>query len=354
MAIDGTGQKELQLSINMGDFLELLALAIIADVMPLIGINRTIVQAGLAQMQRSHHPASVIIRELLQKDQIRSEDIAFQIAPRINAAGRLEDASIALELLTARDEEHAYKQLELLTQLNILRKSIEAEAAEEAIALANPEDHVIVVAQEGWHEGVVGIVAARLVQHFERPAIVLSINGESAKGSARSLGEVSIYALIETQSRLLHKFGGHKMAAGLSMSVANVEAFRHGICTHASHLHPDAFLPKEEIIGQLVGHHVDFELLDILERFEPYGEGNPRPRFLAKNAEVLSIRYLGSDGDHSRIQLRLDTPETFQMMAFRRRLESPASGRLTCSYTVGRNEYNGKVSIQMLLERIYA
>lgn len=347
-------KKELARDVDMGQFLELLALAVIADVMPLVGINRAIVQAGLRQMQRSTHPASVIIREALQKERISSEDIGFQIAPRLNAAGRLEDASIALAFLAADSEQEAYRRFEELTQLNILRKSIEAEATDEAIARTDPADRVIVVAQEGWHEGVVGIVAARLVQQFERPAIVLSIDEARAKGSARSLGEVSIYALIHSQADLLQKFGGHKMAAGLSLGVDDVEAFRRGINREAGKLSSEDFLPKEEIIGQLVGNNVDFELLDILEKFEPYGEGNPRPRFLAKDAEIRSIRYLGTEGDHSRLELCLDRRDTFQMIAFRRRIEPPASGKITCSYTLGRNEYNGKVTIQMLLERIYA
>ncbi|MEJ2468587.1 MAG: DHHA1 domain-containing protein, partial [Campylobacterales bacterium] len=216
-------KKELRLDIDMGQFLELLALAVIADVMPLVGINRTIVQAGLAQMERSRRPMSVIIKEALGKTKLGAEDIGFQIAPRINAAGRLEDASVALEFLIAEDEQAAFRQFELLTQLNTLRKSIEAEATDEAIALVNPDDRVIVVAHEGWHEGVVGIVAARLVQRFEKPAIVLSVENGIAKGSARSLGNVSIYDLIASQAAFLEKFGGHKMAAGLSLNAEHIE-----------------------------------------------------------------------------------------------------------------------------------
>lgn len=349
-------KKELGLSIDMGQFLELLALAVIADVMPLVGVNRAIVQAGLKQMGRSSRPASVIIREALNKTKLTAEDIGFQIAPRINAAGRLEDASVALAFLTAENEQEAYHQFELLTQLNALRKTIEAEAAEEAVSQVDPEERIIVVAHEGWHEGVVGIVAARLVQRFERPAIVLSIDGEMAKGSARSLGNVSIYDLIATQKALLQKFGGHKMAAGLSLTRSDIDAFRRGINAEAAALDPDDFLPIEAIVGRLESGSVDLELLDILERFEPYGEGNPRPRFLAEEAEVVALRYLGSEGDHTKVSLRLYAHErqTYDLMAFRRRLERPASGAMTCSYTLNKNEWNGKISVQMMLERIYA
>lgn len=348
-------KKELGLGIDMGQFLEVLAVAVIADVMPLVGINRAIVQAGLRQMERSERPMSVAIREMLDKSSLCAEDIGFQIAPRINAAGRLEDASIALQFLIAQDDDTAFRQFDLLGKLNTMRKAIEAEATEEAMALVNPEESIIVVANAGWHEGVVGIVAARLVQRFERPAIVLGIENGHARGSARSLGTVSIHDLIASQAVLLEKFGGHVMAAGLSLREENLEAFRAGINAEAQRLDPEAFAPAEQIIGQLSHGDVDFELLEILERFEPYGEGNPRPRFLARDAEVTGIRYLGSDGDHTKVSLKLfnQSRDSLELMAFRRRLEHPKSGKMTCSYTLNKNEWGGRVSIQMLLERLY-
>ena len=153
-------KKELDLTINMSQYLPLLAMAVVADVMPLIGINRAIVQHGLKQMMTSELPAFSIIREFLNKSALSAEDIGFQIAPRINSAGRLEDASIALEFLTAETPEKAFKQFELLNQLNDLRKAIEADVTEEAIAQVKEGDDVLVVFGEDWNEGVVGIVAA--------------------------------------------------------------------------------------------------------------------------------------------------------------------------------------------------
>jgi single-stranded-DNA-specific exonuclease len=348
-------KKELSADIDMGQFLELLALAIVADVMPLTGINRAIVQAGLKQMARSSRPASVIIREFLNRSSLTSEDIGFQIAPRLNSAGRLEDASIALEFLTAEDETAAYRQFELLNQLNQLRKATEAQVTEEAAATVNPEDRVIVVAGEGWHEGVVGIVASRLVQQFGKPAIVLSIENGRAKGSARSIGNVDIFELIAAQREHLEKFGGHKMAAGLSLPANGIDAFRRAVNADARALDPDDFLPVESILGELESGNIDFELLQILDMFEPYGEGNPRPKFLVRDAEVVAVKTFGSDRSHSRLQLRFFAHErqTHELLAFRRVLEMPEARRMTCSYTLNRNEFNGRVSIQLMLERIY-
>ena len=349
-------KKELGLSIDMKQFLPLLALAIVADVMPLVGINRAIVQAGLKQMMQSTQPAFVIIREFLDKSAIGSEDIGFQIAPRINSAGRLEDASIALDFLTADDETSAYRQFTLLDRLNQLRKATEADVTDEAMLQVNSADNIIVVAGEGWHEGVVGIAAARLVQHFGKPAIVLSIENGRAKGSARSIGEIDIHAFIKAQEALLDKFGGHKMAAGLSLDADDIETFRRALNRDAEKLDPDDFNPKEELLGELQSGAIDFELLKILEYFEPYGEGNPRPRFLAREAQIVNIKHFGSDGSHSRINLRLHPHEchTHEILAFRRTLETPQDRKITCSYTINKNEFNGKVSLQMMLERIYS
>ncbi len=351
----GLLKQELHVSVNMSQYLELLALAVVADVMPLIGINRAIVQAGLKQMTKSKRPSFVIIREFINKSRLSSEDIGFQIAPRLNAAGRLEDASIALEFLIAKDEESAFKQFELLNKLNDLRKTTEADTTEIATLHVSPDDKIIVAYGEGWHEGVVGIIASRLVGQFGRPALVLSIEGERAKGSARSIGEVNIYELIKSQKHLLEKFGGHKMAAGLSLHVKDIEAFKKAINKEAQSLDPDDFIPKEEIIGEIESSSIDFELLEILERFEPYGEANPRPRFLAENAEVLGVKLFGADRSHSRISLRFSPHErqSHELLAFREVLSVPEDRKMTCSYTVNKNEFNGRTSIQLMIERIY-
>lgn len=351
----GLIKQELGLSIDMRQFFPFLALAIIADVMPLIGINRSIVKTGLEMMNTSQLPPFVIIRDILNRSSISSEDIGFQIAPRINSAGRLEDASIALEFLTAKTTEKAYHQFDLLTSLNALRKEIEADTTARAMLEVKTSDQIIVVAGEHWNEGVVGIVASRLVNHFQKPAIVLSIHNGIAKGSGRSIGNVDLYALIKSQEHLLAKFGGHKMAAGLSMDLANVDTFRTLINEAAKALHPDDFIPQSDILGELESQSINFELLELLQKFEPYGEGNPRPRFLLRDAHVVGIKLFGSDKSHSRLELRpvSTIPQTIELIAFRRVLDCPQNKQLSCSYTVNKNEFNGKVSMQLMLERLF-
>jgi single-stranded-DNA-specific exonuclease len=349
----GLLKQELNASVDMRQFFPYLALAIIADVMPLTGVNRSIVKSGLAMMNTTTLPAFVIIRDVLNKTTISSEDIGFQIAPRINAAGRLEDASIALEFLSADTTQKAFHQFELLSALNVLRKEIEAHTTTLATACVSSEDAVIVVAGEGWNEGVVGIVASRLVNHFQKPAIVLSIHNGIAKGSGRSIGEVDLYSLIKTQEDLLLKFGGHTMAAGLSMSLDNIEKFRMGINACAKTLDRACFIPKSEILGEL--ETISPALLPLLEKFEPYGEKNPRPRFLLQNAHCVAVKLFGADKSHSRLELRPLSirGETFEFVAFRRILEMPHDRTVNLTYTVNKNEFNGKTSMQLMVERLF-
>jgi single-stranded-DNA-specific exonuclease len=351
----GLLKQELNLTIDMRQFFPFLALAVIADVMPLVGINRAIVKTGLEMMSHSSLSPFVMIRDFLNRSNISSEDIAFQIAPRINSAGRLEDASIALDFLLADTTEKAYHQFELLSALNTLRKETEAQNTAEAMLQVNPNDTIIVVAGEHWNEGVVGIVASRLVSHFQKPAIVLSIHNGIAKGSGRSIGNVDLYSLIKSQESHLQKFGGHKMAAGLSMDSDAVSAFRQGINEVAKKVDPADFIPHNEIIGELEHEMINFELLALLEKFEPYGEGNPRPRFLIRNADVVTVKLFGSDQSHSRIELRPSriSQKTLELIAFRRTLECPESKKMSCSYTVNKNEWNGRVSLQLMVERIF-
>ncbi len=350
----GLIKKEIGSSVNLSQFLDLLCLAIIADIMPLQDINRILVIKGLQMMSTSMRPCMIIIRDMLAKKQLSAEDIAFQIAPRINSAGRMEDASFALAFLNADTEAKAYKQYQLLDQLNQIRKTTEAEATEHAMMQVHPNDNIIVVAHEGWHEGVVGIVASRLVQKFAKPSIVLSIENGVAKGSARSIGEISIYNLIKSQELFLDKFGGHKMAAGLGLKEENIASFKEAINIEAESIPDEDYIPQEEILGEIESSAIDFELLNLLEEFEPYGEANPRPRFLASNAQIVSVKKLGKEKEHAKIELRLSPQDrqTYDLMYFRCDEELRAGQEISCSYTLNKNVFNGRTSIQFMLDRI--
>ncbi len=351
----GLLKRELSLKIEMKQFLDILAIAIISDVMPLIDINRTLVKEGLKLLMTSSRPASIIIRDFLNKTNITSEDIAFQIAPRLNSAGRLEDASIALEFYTAQDTHIAFKKFELLDQLNKLRKDTESQTTQEAMRFVNENDKIIVVAGEEWHEGVIGIVASRLVDRFSKPAIVLSIKDGVAKGSARSIGDVNIYELIKENFSFLTKFGGHKMAAGLRLKAEHIPNFTKAINLSAMQIPNENFMPKEQLTGVLRAKDIDLELLHILEEFEPFGEANLRPTFLLENADVLQIKLLGAEKSHSKIQVRQYQHETqtIELIAFGTIFEMPENRKITCSYSILKNKFNSRVLPQLLIHKIY-
>ncbi len=348
-------KKELNLAIDMKQFLDILAIAIIADVMPLIDINRTLVQEGLKLLLHTQRPASIIIRDFLNKKSITSEDIAFLIAPRLNSAGRLEDATIALKFFTATSTHEAYTLFEQLSTLNELRKETEQQTTKEALEQIDENDLIAVVAQKDWHEGVVGIVASRIVDKYQKPAIVLSINEQHAKGSARSIGDVNIYQLIKENESFLQKFGGHKMAAGLGLHKDSIEAFKKALNKSASQIDKELFIPKEHLSGILDSSDIDMELLDILERFEPYGEANQRPIFLFHEAQVVRVQYIGAQKNHSKITIRQypNHSNTVELLAFNTVYTPTKDKKITCSYTVSKNEFNGRITPQLLIHKVY-
>jgi single-stranded-DNA-specific exonuclease len=351
----GLVKQELGINIDMKQYLDLVAIATIADVMPLVHINRAIVQSGLKYLTTSQRPAMEALREFLGKSSFSSEDIAFHIAPRINSAGRMQDGGLALDFLTAKTKKEALCLLEELDTLNNERKSIESEAFHMAQLHVDSTSSIIVAAHEDWHEGVVGIVASRLASRYKKPAIVLSIEGEQAKGSARSVGSVNIFSLIKSQETLLTKFGGHMMAAGLSLPTQKIATFAQAINKAAAKLEPKDFFSNEGVVGRLASSTLqDPRLLEVLKKFEPYGEGNLRPKFLLKNAEIVSIKYFGAEKSHSKLYIRVQPHErqSMEFLLFSRTIEMPSNKKITCSYTVHVNSFRQQESLQLIIDEI--
>ena len=347
-------KKELGLDLNMSHFLDLLSIAIIADVMPLIDINRVMVQNGLKKIAQAYRPSMMALCSYLNKEVITAEDIGFQIAPRINSAGRMDDASHALDFLTATDPQKAYEALEKLDRLNSYRKDVEANATAEAMEMVHKGDNIIVVAHKNWHEGVVGIVASRLVDKFGKPALVLSIENGIAKGSARSIGDVDLHELLVLSDTHLLKYGGHKMAAGLSLKESDLDNFKEEINAHAAKLDRSLFIPKDQIMGELYSQDINFELLNMIETFEPYGEGNLRPKFLMKDVQANYVKRMGAD--KMTLGFSIESPYEkygLKAIAFRNSDDLANGQKLSFSYTLNKNEYNERVSIQLMLDKLY-
>jgi single-stranded-DNA-specific exonuclease len=344
----------LKSGIDMKELLSLVSIAIIADVMPLTQINRTMVRAGLKEIESSNRVSIEVLKESLKKSKVNSEDIAFYISPKLNSAGRMSDAIEAIEFLRAKEYDDAYSLYERLNSLNEQRKEIEAEITAKAIESADSTDTITVVWGEDWHEGVIGIVASKLVDKYKRPAIVFSIEGDKAKASARSIANINIYTLISKCEKLLLGYGGHKSAAGLGIETKNLEEFKALINSYAKDIDPKDFVEDENIVGEIDLTQIDMELLDILEMFEPYGEANDKPKFRLTNAYVHSSKKVGKEANHLKFDI-LDKATNAFVSAIKFKTEENilAGEFVNINFTISKNEFNGNISPNLMVEDIY-
>ncbi len=343
--------RHLNAGVELKVYLDMVALAIIADMMPLQHINRVMVTAGLRQMERSVWPFVHAWREEYNKKRLRAEDLSFGLAPLINSAGRLEDASIALDFITAPNIYEARSGYVRLKTLNDKRKQLEQEVTDAAIAQVDPGASVIVVSDEGWHEGVVGIVAARLARRFERPAIVLSKKEGICKGSGRSWRECHLYDLLSREAESLLAFGGHKAAIGMSIDAGNLTEFTAGLQKHAAHMCLEEESLDPDILGELPFDLITSELLRLLERFEPYGQGNPRPKFLTRRVTLAALQAMGAEKNHLRFTFE-SGGLYLQGVQFKTTATYPIGARFDIVYTLNENHFRGETTIQLMVEKI--
>jgi single-stranded-DNA-specific exonuclease len=341
----------LEAKVDMKKYLDMVAIAIIADMMPLQHINRAMVIAGLQQLKRSEWPFVHAWCDAHVKEEYRADDLAFGLAPMINSAGRLEDAAIALSFVTAPNIYEARSGYDRLKALNERRKQLEQEVTEAAMAQADAEAAVIVVRGEGWHEGVVGIAAARLVRHFERPAIVLSQKGDICKGSGRSWRECHLYDLLANERDRMLKFGGHQAAIGMSIHTESLSEFVTALEGHTDGMCLDDEMADPDILGELPFGFISSDLMHLLERFEPYGQGNPRPKFITSQVTLAAIQTMGKEKNHLRFTFESDGIY-LQGVQFKTTATYPVGLRCDIVYTLNENHFRGETTIQLMVEKI--
>ncbi len=281
---------------ELSELMDLAALGTISDVVPLIDENRRIALVGLEQMKSCQRAGIVALCELskINIGKITSENISFNLAPRLNSAGRMGHPRLALQCLLAEDYPKALRAAQGLVKTNERRKKIEGvilEAAVEKVISGNmPKNGVIVVAGEGWHIGVLGIIAARLTERFSVPAIVLKIQGEKCIGSARSVGAINIYQHISACSQFLMRFGGHAAAAGLTIAHQLLEDFHHALIRQMKQEPKDHYSAPLRVDGVVCPEFVTEQMISELQLLAPTGEGNPAPVFLAPRVEISGVR----------------------------------------------------------------
>lgn len=289
---------------------DLAAIGTVADVMPLVGENRTIVKRGLAVLQNSERPGLLALLEAcgLGEKPVTAENISFALAPRLNAAGRMDSAVTALQLLLCEDFERAQELTEQLAQANAARQDAEqrimAEAEEQLAAdPARQNDRVILVWGRDYHPGVIGIVASRLVERYGRPVMVVSVQNGEGKGSGRSVPGFNLHRAISACAPLVLRFGGHALAAGLSVAEENIPALRAALNEFAAKEYPVLQAPPLELDVAVKLDALTVNEVQGLEYLAPCGNGNPAPLFLLADA-VLEGVYPVSEGRHTRLRLR--------------------------------------------------
>jgi single-stranded-DNA-specific exonuclease len=344
-------------------FIKVAAIGTLADVVPLVGENRVIAKIGLDLLTRGPH--KIGLRALLDISglsgkTIDSYHIAFLLAPRVNAAGRMSTPDIATRLLLAADETMAEEARQLAMQLdseNVRRQEEEAEilAAAKKVVTTDPDvgaRSVLVVAGEGWHRGVIGIVASKLVDAFHRPAIVLSIDGDAAHGSCRSISRFDMLAALERCAPLLVRFGGHKQAAGLSLESARIREFRAAVNAVADEsLGPDDLVPRLRVDADLTFRAITGPVASGVASLAPFGAGNPRPVFAARRVEIIDgPRKLKER--HLKMALKQDG-RIFRAIAWRaaERHDFLAEHRaaLDVAFSLEQNQYNGETYTELTI-----
>ena len=303
--------------------LDLVALGTVCDIVTLADENRANVYWGLEVLKKQQRPGLKALMAVagIEPEQVNARHLGFGLGPRMNAAGRLETAQHALDMLVAHDGLAALEASEKLEELNVKRRSIQdaifEEACMQAEKLAN--DRVLVVSSDGWNHGVIGIVASKLVEKYKRPVFIIGERGEEATGSARSFGDFSAADAVRAADDIIIKGGGHGAAAGVTLETEKIDDFRRRVNEFYDSLQltnqERYLLPRADVeIDDF--SEIDEELVANLAKMEPFGNGNPEPVLKIATANVLSVRRMGTDGQHVKLALRDKNGTVLQMLAF--------------------------------------
>jgi len=343
--------------------LDLVALATVADVVPLVGENRSLVKRGLAEVRRARRPGMRALLEAAkcEPSQLDEGDLAFRLAPRINAAGRLYRADAGVELFLTEEEGRAAEIAAELSRANSERRSTEREVdvAAEAARRELPEElrdgMGLVLAGEGWHPGVIGIVASRLVERHHRPVVVISLDSEGeGRGSGRSIPGFDLLAALEACGEHLESFGGHRAAAGLQLRAENLEAFRAAFAAHAaSVLGPEDLKRTERVDAMVGGAGLGLELAEELQQLAPFGMGNPGVRLLVPSARVRDVRAMGKEGTHARFSLHSGAHRALGVAFGRSKLGVGEDDPVDATVRLEVNRWNGSVEPRVVLRELY-
>lgn len=337
--------------------LDLVALGTVCDVVSLKDENRLFVYFGLKVLAKTKRPGlkALMLVSGVDPRKVNSRSLGFMLGPRMNAAGRLETAQHALDMLTTRDPKEALKYAQLLDDLNRARRRDQDVIFKEAVLQAEryKDLPVLVVSSKGWSHGIIGIVAAKLLERYKKPTYVLEEMGEESKGSARSYGDFSAADAIRAADDLIIKGGGHKLAAGVTIKTANIDAFRKRVNefyrSQKLFNQPALLLPKADT--DVTFAELSQTNIDELSILEPFGSGNPEPVFLSSGLTVASKRHMGADGQHLKLELTDADGATMYFIAFNapQHYDVEPGTAVKAWYSASINEWQGRVSVEGML-----
>jgi len=341
--------------------LDLVALGTVADMVPLLGENHALVLQGLTDINAARRPGINALLEVagIEPGKINSSVISFTLAPRLNAAGRIREAMTALDLLLAPDMSHALPLAQELDALNRERQILTQEVQERARAAVMAQHTAIpallMAAAADFPSGVVGLAASRLVDEFYRPAVVISIEGEFSKGSARSIPEFHMTQALDTMTDLLVRHGGHAAAAGFTVRTEHLPIFQARLETLAhAQLSGLTLTPTYQVDAVIPLHHLSWELYHDLARLQPFGYGNATPVFVSPKVRVLNARSVGTEGRHLKLFLGDARGQTWDAIAFRQGEWLARLPRvIDIAYMFEANEWNGNVNLQLNVQDIH-
>jgi len=346
-------------------FLDLVAISIASDIVPIIDENRVLMKEGLQMVNANPRVGFKALLDVIKvpPGNVSTSTIVFSIGPRINAAGRMGDATAAVELMITEDMSSARARAHELESINIRRRDTDTKTMEEAVAKVDKEFNLeetssMVLHDPDWHLGVIGIVASRLVDLYYRPAILLSTVDGLVKGSARSIKGFNIYDAMKECEHLLIQFGGHEFAAGLTMDEKNLPEFRHRMNEIASrYLSDNDFKPELIIDGVVDLESIDMRFWKLLSQFEPFGPGNLRPIFVSKDICIEGVPTIVGNG-HLKMKVSQNGSGVFDAIGFNMHdflpvIRNCEKNKIDIAYVLEENFWNGRRSIQMRLKDIH-
>lgn len=342
-------------------YLDLVATAIAADIVPITGENRVMAKFGLEVINSNPRPGIKALIQNVKKKVLTITDVVFIVAPRINAAGRIKHGNEAVALLTEYNIEQAEQFASEIEQYNSDRKDLDKQITKEALLQIEENKEQVrcstVVYQETWHKGVIGIVASRLVENYYRPTIVFTKSGDKLAASARSVKDFDVYNALEACAEHLEQFGGHMYAAGMTMLPENYENFKNAFeKVVASTIHPDLLIPEIAYDAEINLSEINPKLMRVLKQFEPFGPENMTPLFLAKNlVDSGYAKTLGGDDEHLKVFVKQGNSENFGAIGFNlgKKLDIVKNkNKFDGIFSLEENEWKDTVTLQLQLRDI--